>query len=148
MKKLSEQLLEMSKKSAAFEDQAAARREADHQEFDAQVAEARKSAQAAQAAFAAKLDSTHNSMSAHWREVQKSFDNQVAAARSRAASSKASMDLSAAQRAADLDETYAQLTGEFAQMAAAEASAALVGAVQSRAYAKSLETTAPEKTTT
>src|SRR5947199_164382 len=108
MKKLSEQLLEMSKRTAAFEDKAAARREEDHQEFEADVAEARKSSQAAQASFAAKLDSTHDSTSAHWREVQKSFDNHVAAVRSGVASRKASMDLSAAKRAADMDEDYAQ----------------------------------------
>jgi len=146
MKKLSEQLLEMSKRTAGWEDQVATRRAEDHQVIEADVAEAQKSAQAAQAAFAATLDSIHDSQTSHWHEVQESFNKQVAAARSRAAATKASIDLSAAKRGADLDEAYAQAASEFAQMAAAEANAAMVGAAQSRAYARSLEK-APDKTT-
>lgn len=147
MKKLSEQLFEMSQKAAAFEKRAVERNEENVQEIDAAAAEAQKSVQSANAAFSAKLDSMHESASAHWREVQKSFNNQVAAARSRAAQRKAAMDLSAAQRAANMDEDYAQAATEFAQWAVAEANAATLGAAQSRAYAKSLETNTPQKTT-
>jgi hypothetical protein len=143
MKKLSEQLFEMGKRAAAWETQAAARSEANKQEFEAEVAEARKSAQTAQAAMQDRLDSIQDSMASQWREVQKSFNNQVAAARSRAAERKAAMDLSAAQRAANLDEEYARVATEFAQWAAAEANAAMLGATQSRAYAKSLENETP-----
>jgi hypothetical protein len=139
MKKLSEQLLEMSKQTAAWENQAATRNEENKQEFEAEVAEAHKSVQEAQAALANRLDSIHDSVSAQWREVQKSFNNQVAAARSRAKGFDASLDLSAAQTAADMDEDYAQAATEFAQWAAAEANAAIAQANQSRAYAKSLE---------
>lgn len=146
MKKLSEQLLEMSKRTAAFETQVSVRNEENKQEFEAEVAEARKSVQASQEAFANKLDSMHDSITSHWREVQQNFKKQVATARSKAAERKASMDLSAAQTAADLDENAAQIAIEFAQWAAAEANAAIAQANQSRAYAKSLEKT-PAKTT-
>lgn len=146
MKKLSEQLLEMSQRTAAWEDRTAARREENREESEAEVAEARKSVQASQEAFAAKLDSMHDSMSSHWREVQKSFDNQVAAARQKANEGKAAHDLASAQRRADLDEAYAEAAGEFAQLTAAEHYAAMVDATQARAHAKSLEK-APEKTT-
>ncbi len=143
MKKLSEQLLEMSKQTAALENQAAARNEKDKQDLDATVAETRKSVQAAQAAMAERLDNIHDSMSSHWREVQKSFSNQVAAARSRVAERQAAMDLSAARRAADMDEEHAQTVTKFAQWAVAEANAAIADANQSRAYAKSLESATP-----
>ena len=143
MKKLSEQLLEMSKQTADWESRAAARNEENQKELEAEAAEARKSVQAAQAALATRLDSIHDSMSSQWHEVQKSFNNQVAAARSRAAEGKAALDLSAAQRAADFDEEYAQVATEYAQVAVAEANAAIAQATQSRAYAKSLETATP-----
>jgi hypothetical protein len=139
MKKLSEQLLEMSKRTAGWENRAAARNEENKQELEAEVAEAHKSVQSAQATLADRLDSVHDSMSSQWREVQKSFNNQVAAARSRAAESKAALDLSAAQTAADLDEDYARIATEFAQAAVAEANAAIAQANQSKAYAQSLK---------
>jgi len=139
MKKLSEQLLEMSKQTAGWETQAAARNQENKQELEAEVADAHKSVQTAQAAMANRLDSAHDSMSSQWREVQKSFNNHVAAARSKAAERKAALDLSGAQAAADLDENAAQIATEFAQWAVAEANAAIDQANQSRAYAKSLE---------
>lgn len=88
-----------------------------------------------------------NSVSAHWREVQKSFNNQVAAARARAAANKAALDVDTAQMAADIDEAYAQVAGEFARVAAAEANAAMLDAAQSRTYAKVLGNQTPAKTT-
>jgi hypothetical protein len=94
------------------------------------------------------LDSIQDAMSSQWREVQTSFNNQVAAARSRTAERKAAVDLSAAQSAADFDEEYAQVATEFAQWAAAEANAAMLDAIQSRAYAKSLENATPASATT
>lgn len=139
MKKLSEQLLEMSQRTASMENQVATRNEENKQEFEAEVAEARKSVQSTQAAFAAKLDSIHGSISSHWHDVQTSFNNQVVAARSKAAERKAALDLTGAQAAADIDENAAQIAVEFAQWAAAEANAAVAQANQSRAYAKSLE---------
>ena len=138
MNKLSEQLLEMSKRTAAWENQAVARNNENKQEFVAEVAEARKSVQTAQAALATRLDSIQDSVSSQWREVQKSFNNQVTTARRRAAEGKAALDLSAAQREADFDEEYAQTATDFAQWAAAEANAAIAQANHSRAYAKSL----------
>src|SRR6478752_3563373 len=97
MNKLSEQLLEMGKQTAAWENRAATRNEENKQEFDAEVAEAHKSVQAAQADMADRLDSAHDAMPSQWREVQKSFNNQVVAARSKAAQRKAALDLSGAQ---------------------------------------------------
>lgn len=143
MKKLSEQLLEMGKQAAAWEDRTATRNEENKQEFEAEVAEARKSVQASQEAFAAKLDSMHESASAHWREVQNSFNNQVATARSKANELKAAHDLASAQRRADIAEDYAEAAGEFAQLAASEHYAAVVDAAQARAHAKSLEKRTP-----
>jgi hypothetical protein len=145
MKKLSEQLFEMSQKAAAFEKSAAERNEENRKEYEADIAAARKSEQEAQAAFAAKLDGVHDSVSAHWREVQKSFNNQVAAARARAAADKTALDVDTAQMAADIDEAYAQVASEFANVAAAEANAAMVDAARSRTYAKSLENPTPAR---
>jgi len=148
MKKLSEQLLEMSKGTAALEGRVAARNQQNREEFEAEVAEARKSAQAAQAALAARLDSIHESMSSQWHEVQQSFNNQVVSARSKVAARKAAHDLAVAQEHADVDEEYAQVATDFAQWAAAEANAAIIQANQSLAYAKSLETATPSPVAT
>jgi hypothetical protein len=148
MKKLSEQLLEMSKKTAALENKAVARNEEMERQFEQDVADARESAQAAQAALTAKLNSIGQTMSAQWQQVQDSFNKQVAAARSKVAERQAAYDLAVAQEHAKFDQDYAQVSTEFAQWAAAEANAAIAQANQSRAYAQYLENTPVASATT
>ena len=87
----------------------------------------------AQAKFETNLNNIKTSTSSQWREVQKSFDNQVAAARSKAAEGKASLDLTVAQERAYDAETYADIATNFANLAAAEASEAIVEAAEARA---------------
>jgi hypothetical protein len=131
----------MSQHTAAWENRVAARREEDHQAFEADTAEARAAVQAAQTAFAARMNNIQQAGAAHWSALQQSFNNQVAAARQRAAELKAAHDLSTAQVHADDQEAYADIAAEFANMAAAEAAAAQREASEARAYAKSLEKT-------
>jgi hypothetical protein len=63
MKKLSEQFLEMSQRTAALENRAAVRNEENRKEFEADVAEARQAVQSAQASFETKLNSIEESVS-------------------------------------------------------------------------------------
>ena len=139
MKKLSEQFLEMSQQTAAWEERAAADDAASRQKYEADVAETRKAVQTAQASFDAKLNSTEESVSAQWRKVQESFNNQVATARSKAAELKAAHNLADAQDSAAYYEDYAGVAVDFALLAATEADAAMLKATEARGYAASLE---------
>jgi len=138
MKKLSEQFLEMSQRTAARENQAAAQHEKNRQEFEADVTEARNVVQSAQASFEARLNSIEESVSSQWRGLQESFNNQVAAAQSKAAERKAAHNLADAQERADYYEAYAEIAADFASMAATEADAAMLKATEARAHANSL----------
>lgn len=138
MKKLSEQFLEMSQRTAVLENRAAARREENHMEFEADVTEARKAVQSAQASFEAKLNSIEESVSSQWHKLEESFNNQVAAAQHKAAERKAAHNLADAQERADYYEAYAEVAAEFANLAAIEAEAAMVQATEARAHANSL----------
>lgn len=139
MKKLSEQFLEMSQRTAAWENRTAARHDKNRQEFEADVAEARNAVQSAQASFEVRLNSIEESVSSQWRKLQESFNKQVANARSKAAERKAAHNLAEAIDRADYYEAYAEVAADFAHLAAAEADAALVQAAEARAYADSLE---------
>jgi hypothetical protein len=141
MKKLSEQFLQMSQRTAAWENRAAAGREENRKKFEADVAEARKAVQSAQASFEARLSSVEESVSSQWRKLQKSFDDQVATARSKAEERKAAHNLADAKERADDYEAYAEVAADFARLAAAEADAAMLQAAEARAHADSLETT-------
>lgn len=138
MKKLSEQFLEMSRRTAVLENRAAARKEENRKEFEADVAEAREAVQLAVGSFEAKLNSIEESVSSQWRGLQRSFDNQVAIARSKAAERKAAHNLADAQERADYYEAYAEVAAEFANLAAAEAEVAMIQATEARAYANAL----------
>lgn len=139
MKKLSEQFLEMSQRTATWEEKAAASNEKSRQMFEADVAETREMVKSAQASFDAKLNSIEESVSSQWRKVQKSFDDQMATARSKAAELKAAHNLADAKDRADYYEAYAEAAAEFALLTAAEADAAMLKATEARAYADSLE---------
>ena len=139
MKKLSEQLLEISQRTAAWENRSAALQAEDRKQVEADTAEARAAVQKAQTQFEAKLNNIQASMYPKWREVQESFNKQVAAAQSRAEEWKATQDLADAREAADFEQTYAEVAAEFAHLAAAEANEATLKAIQARAHAKSLE---------
>lgn len=139
MKKLSEQFLEMSQQTAAWEERVAASQEADRKELETDVAMAKNAVQSAQTTFQARLDSIDESVSAQWRKLQESFNNQVAAARSKAAELKAAHNLADAKERAGYYEDYASAAADFARLAAAEADAAMLQATEARAYANSLE---------
>ena len=139
MKKLSEQFLEMSEQTAAWEDRADANREQDRKMMEADVAEAREAVKSAQASFDAKLNTIEESVSTQWRKVQESFNNHVAAARSKATELKAAHNLADAQDRAAYYEDYAEVAADFARLAATEADAAMLKATEARAYADSLE---------
>jgi hypothetical protein len=59
MKKLSEQFLEISERTAAIENRVASIRQENLQEFEASASEAQHNLHDAQAAFTAKLDKRH-----------------------------------------------------------------------------------------
>lgn len=141
MKKLSEQFLEMSKRTAALENRAETLRQENRKEFDAHVAETKSRVQAIQAEFAARLDNTEESLAAQWRDLEDSFNQMVARFQKNADERLNALDRTKARvQAADAEE-YAEIAAEFAHMAATEAEAAAAEATAARARAESLEET-------
>jgi hypothetical protein len=141
MKKLSEQFLEMSQRTAAQENRIAAIQRENQEEFAKHVAEARTRVQTAQSAFAARLDSLEASVSEDWHALNDRFSEQIAAAQKRADERKNAMDLAYARRKAEAAEAYADVAAEFARLTAAEAEKAMIEAKQARANAESLAQT-------
>ncbi len=139
MKKLSEQFLEMSQRTAVLENRTEDIRQGNHNEFEASVAEAQASVRAAQTAFNARLDKVEASVSAQWRGLKDSFDSHVATVRQKAAELKAADELADARERAEDAEAYAELAADFARLTATEAETAMVEAKQARAEAQSLE---------
>lgn len=139
MKKLSEQLLEMSQHTAALENRAEATRAENRKEFEAHVSEARTRVQSFQDAFTARLDEAEESLAAQWRQMDEAFTAQVTSIRRQMDERKNALDLARAKAQADDAEAYAEIAAEFARLAAAEAEAAMVEANEARARAISLE---------
>lgn len=139
MKKLSEQFLEMSQQTAVWEERVATSQEADRKELETDLAMAKNAVKTAQTSFETRLDSIDESVSSQWRKVQESFNNQVATIRSKAAELKAAHNLADAKDRADYYEAYAEAAADFARLAASEADAAALQAMDARAYADSLE---------
>jgi len=141
MKKLSEQFLEMSKRTAALENRSEALRQENRKEFEAHVAETKSRVQAIQAEFGARLDNTEETLAAQWRDLEDSFNHQVAILRQREEKQLNAIDLANARAQAADAEEYAEIAAEFAHMAATEAEAAAAEATAARARAESLEET-------
>lgn len=139
MKKLSEQLLEMSQHTAALENRAEAARAENRKEFEAHVSEARTRVKSFQAAFTARLDEAEESLAAKWRKLDEAFTAQITRIQSNMDERKNAIDLARAKAQADDAEAYAEIAAEFAQLAAAEAEAAMVEAKEARMHANSLE---------
>jgi hypothetical protein len=139
MKKLSEQLLEMSQHTAALENRAEATRVENHKEFEAHVSEARARVQSFQNAFTARLDEAEETLAAQWREMDEAFSAQVSRVQRQIDERKNAIDLARAKAQADDAETYAEIAADFARLTAAEAEAAMVEAKEARARAISLE---------
>lgn len=139
MKKLSEQLLEMSQHTAALENRAEATRAENRKEFEAHVSEARTRVQSFQDAFTARLDEAEESLAAQWRQMDEAFTAQVTRVRREMDERKNALDLARAKAQAEDAETYAEIAADFARLTAAEAEAAMVEAKEARARAISLE---------
>ncbi len=139
MKKLSEQLLEMSQHTAALEKQIEVARETDRQQTQAAVAQARARVQSFQHAFTARLDEVEESLAAPWRELDEAITVQITRAQRNMDEHLNAIDLAQAKAQAEDAETYANIAADFAQLAAAEAEAAMVEAKKARANALSLE---------
>jgi hypothetical protein len=139
MKKLSEQLLEMSQHTAAFENRAEATRAENRKEFEAHVSEARARVQSFQNAFTARLDEAGESLAAPWRELDEAFTAQVSRAQRNMDEHMNAIDAARVKAQADDAETYAEIAAEFASLAAAEAESAMIEAKKARANANSLE---------
>jgi DNA-binding transcriptional MocR family regulator len=139
MKKLSEQLLEMSQHTAAFENRAEATHTANRKEFESHVAEARARVQSFRDAFTARLAEAEESLAAQWREIDEAFTAQITRIQRQMDEQKNTFDLARAKAQADEAEAYADIAAEFAKLAAAEAEAAMAEAKKARANANSLE---------
>jgi hypothetical protein len=140
MKKLSEQLLEMSQHTAALENRAEATRTENRKEFEIHVADARARVQSLQDAFTARLDAAEESLAAQWRELDEAFTAQITRIQRNMDEQKNALDLARAKAQADDAEAYADIAAEFARLAAAEAESAMIEAKKARAHALSLET--------
>jgi uncharacterized coiled-coil protein SlyX len=141
MKKLSEQLLEMSQHTAALENRTEATRAENRKEFQAHVTEARARVKSFQQAFTARLDKVETSMAEQWHKLDEAFTAQVARAQRDMDERRNAFDLARAKAQAEDAEAYADIAAEFARLAAAEAEAAMVEAKEARARAISLEKT-------
>ena len=139
MKKLSEQLLELSQHTAAFENRAEATHAENHKEFEAHVSEARARVKSFQNAFTNRLDEAEESLAEQWRELDEAFTAQVTHAQHNMDERKNAIDLARTKAQADDAEAYAEIAAEFASWTAAEAEAAMVEAKEARARAISLE---------
>lgn len=140
MKKLSEQLLEMSQHTAALENRAETTQAENRQEFEAHVSEARIRVQAFQAAFTARLDEAEEALASQWRKLDEAFTAQVTRVQSKVDERKNAIDLTRIKIQADDAEAYAEVAAEFARLSAAEAAAAMVAAKEARARVIALET--------
>ena len=139
MKKLSEQLLEMSQHTAALENRTEATRAENRKEFETHVSEARTRVQSFQDAFTARLDKAEESLAEQWREVDEAFTAQVTRVQNSMDERKNAFNLARAKAQADDAEAYAEIAADFARLTAAEAEAAMVEAKEARARAISLE---------
>jgi hypothetical protein len=139
MKKLSEQLLEMSQHTAAVENRAEAVHAENRKEFDAHVSEVRTRVQSMQDAFAARLDKAEETLVAEWREIDEAFRAQITRIQSQMDERKNAFDLARAKAQAQDAQAYAEIAAEFARLAAAEAESAMVEAKAAQARATSLE---------
>ncbi len=139
MKKLSEQFLEMSERTAALENRVAATHQENRKEFEAHVAEAQAAVRSDRAAFAARLEKEEESLAAQWRELDEVFAAQISRYQCGMDERLNARDLAHARAQADDAEADAEMAAEFARLTAAGAEEAMLEAKQARAAAQSLE---------
>jgi inorganic triphosphatase YgiF len=141
MKKLSEQLLEMSQHVAASEERTETARAESRKDFQAHAAEARTRVKSFQQSFTERLDKTDEALAEPWRELDEAFAAQIARAQREEDARLNARDLARAKAQAEDAEAYAEMAAEFARLAAAEAESAMIEAKEARPRANSLENT-------
>lgn len=141
MKKLSEQLLEMSQHTAAVENRAEAIHAENRKEFEVHVSEARAKVKSVQDAFTSRLDEAEESLAAQWRGIDEAFTAQITRMQRKMDERKNALDLARAKAQADDAEAYADIAARFATLAAAEAESAMVTAIEARARVILMENT-------
>jgi len=139
MKKLSEQFLEMSQRTAALEKHISAIQEENRKDFETHVAAGKAALRSAQAAFTARLDKIDESLAEPWRELDEALAVQVNRIQQNMDEHLNARDLANAKANAEDAETYAEIAAEFARVTAAQAEEAMLEAKQARAAAQSLE---------
>jgi DNA polymerase II small subunit/DNA polymerase delta subunit B len=138
MKKLSEQLKELSDRVAMAEMKAAAAQQDSKEKVEAALQKSRADAEARQASFKADVQAKQAAAASDWEALQADFHRKTQQIKNKIESEKEAREAKNANKRAEHAEDYAAATIMYAYMAADEAEVAVLEAIAARAYADSL----------
>ena len=138
MKKLSEQLKELSDRVAKTETKAATAQQESKEKLDTSIQKSRADAEARRASFKADAQAKQATAASDWEALQADFHQKTQQIKNKIETEKEAREVKKANRRADDAEDYAAAAIMYVYMAVDEAEVAVLEAIAARAYADSL----------
>ena len=139
MKKLSEQLKELSDRVAKAETKAAAAAQESKEKVEASIQKSKADATARQASFKASVMGNQAANAAQWKELQDNYNQKIQQIKNKIETEKEAHEVKKANKRADDAESYAEAAILFVYLAIDEAEVAILEAIDARAYADAID---------
>ncbi len=138
MKKLSENLEELSEHVANTEKKVAAAEQESREKLDASIKKSKADAKARQESFKNNVKVKQSTAALQWEELQANYNTKVLQIKNKIETEKEAREVKKANKRADDAESYAEAAILFVFLAIDEAEVAVLEAIDARAYADML----------
>lgn len=138
MKKLSEQLKDLSDRVAQAEMKVATAAQESKEMVEASIQRSKTEAEAKRASFKVNLLKDQESTAAQWKDLQETYNQKMQQIKDRIEAEKETREVKKANKRAEVAASYAEAAIYFAAIAIDEAEIAVLEAVAAQVYADSL----------
>ena len=139
MRKLTENLQELSDHIAGTENKVAAAEQGSKEKIEVSIKHSKEAAKARQESFKNNIRQTNAAMASHWEELQDDYNQKIQQIKNKMETEKEARELKKAMKRADEAESCAETSIMFVDLAIDEAEIAILEAIDARAYAEMLE---------
>lgn len=138
MKKLSEQLKELSNRVAMAETKATAAQQESKEKVETTIQKSKSDAETRRASFTANVQAKQTTAASDWEALQADFHQKTQQIKNKIETEKEAREVKKANKRAEDAEDYAVAAIMYVYMAVDEAEVAVLEAIAARAYADSL----------
>jgi uncharacterized protein (DUF2225 family) len=135
MKKLSEQLKELSDRAAKAETKVATAQQESKEKVEASLQKSKADAEARQASFKANVQAKQSAAASDWEALQADFHQKTQQIKNKIETEREAREVKKANKRAEDAEEYAMAVIMYAYMTVDEAEVAVLEAIGARAYA-------------